>query len=95
MLESHVRFLALRKVDASRRIKNSIIQAIAALQENPERFPFLDVHGIPKNVYRKLFIKIGILCFFKYRARKSLSSISLTAEVTTSGCWGSPTVAQG
>ena len=72
MMESHVRFLALRNVDASRRIKNSIIQAIATLRENPERFPFLDVHGIPRNIYRKLFVKNWYLVLFQIQGQEVL-----------------------
>jgi len=53
MLLQHVRFLAKVSVRAARRLSAEYKKSLAELKKNPERFPFLELDGIPPRLYRK------------------------------------------
>lgn len=53
MLLRHVEFLARVSVLAAKKLAAEYRKSLAELGKNPERFPFLDVSGIPPRLYRK------------------------------------------
>lgn len=54
MLDSHMDFLARVSASAATGLMNEILDDIASLSENPERFPAYDNQFIPDNRYRRM-----------------------------------------
>ena len=54
MLDSHVDFLARVSVDAATKLMNEILDGIASLSSNPQRFPSYENQFIPYNRYRRM-----------------------------------------
>ena len=54
MLDSHVDFLARVSVDAATKLMNEILDDIASLSRNPQRFPAYENQFIPDNRYRRM-----------------------------------------
>jgi len=54
MLDSHVDFLAKVSKSAAMRMMDEILEDIASLSENPQRFPIYENPFIPVSRYRKM-----------------------------------------
>ena len=54
MLDSHINFLARVSVSATLRLMDEVLDEIASLSENPQRFPVYDNEFIPHNRYRRM-----------------------------------------
>ena len=54
MLDSHIDFLARVSVDAATKLMNEILDDIASLSCNPQRFPTYENQFIPDNRYRRM-----------------------------------------
>ena len=54
MLDSHVDFLARVSLDAATKLMNEILDGIASLSSNPQRFPAYENQFIPYNRYRRM-----------------------------------------
>ena len=54
MLDSHIDFLARVSVSAATALVDEILDDIASLSKNPQRFPAYDNEFIPANRYRKM-----------------------------------------
>ena len=54
MLDSHIDFLARVNVDAAARLMDAILDDIASLSGNPQRFPSYKNQFIPDNRYRRM-----------------------------------------
>ncbi|WP_026198986.1 type II toxin-antitoxin system RelE/ParE family toxin [Desulfitobacterium hafniense] len=67
MLAGHVRFLAQKSLDAARRTKNELMNAIRSLSTMPERFPFLNAEFIPLNKYHKIFVEKWCLILYQIK----------------------------
>jgi len=67
MLAGHIRFLAQKSPNASRRTKNELLSAIRSLSIMPERFPFLNAEFIPLNKYHKMFVKEWYLILYQIK----------------------------
>ena len=53
MLRQHVRFLGKVSLPAAKRLSAAYQESIKDLEKNPERFPLLEMDGIPTRLYRK------------------------------------------
>jgi plasmid stabilization system protein ParE len=53
MLMRHVEFLARVSKPAARRLSAEFRKSQNGLKTNPERYPFLELDGIPPRIYRK------------------------------------------
>ena len=65
MLASHIRFLTQKNPAAARQTKKYLMDAIRALQQMPERFPFLRAEFIPPNKYHKMFVEKQYLVIYQ------------------------------
>ena len=54
MLDSHIDFLARVSVSAATALMDEILDDIASLSENPQRFPAYESEFIPENRYRRM-----------------------------------------
>lgn len=53
MLMRHTEFLAKVSVPAAKKLSVEFRKALKSLKDVPDRFPFLDMDGIPRGLYRK------------------------------------------
>jgi len=53
ILRQHVRFLGKVSLPAAKRLSAAYRKSVKNLEQNPERFPFLELDGIPSRLYRK------------------------------------------
>ena len=67
MLAGHIRFLAQKSTNASRRTKNELLSSICSLSIMPERFPFLNAEFIPLNKYHKMFVEKWYLILYQIK----------------------------
>lgn len=67
MLAAHVRFLAEKSPEASRRTINELMSAIRSLAYMPERFPFLMAELVPPNKYHKVFVENWYLVLYQIK----------------------------
>ena len=65
MLGTHIKFLAQVSPPAARKLKTELLTAIRSLAQMPERFPFLDNENVPRNKYRKMFVKNWYLVLYQ------------------------------
>ena len=76
MLLRHSEFLARVSVPAARKFIAAFRTAAGGLKENPERFPFLALDGIPPKLYRKcLFLDRYELIFLICESNVSIDAI--------------------
>jgi len=54
MLDSHIDFLAKVSVNAAIKLMNNILDDIASLSENPQRFPIYENRFIPESRYHRM-----------------------------------------
>ena len=57
MLGLHIRFLAQVNKTAAIRLKTQLIEAMRALQDMPQRYPFFNESYTPANKYHKLYVE--------------------------------------
>lgn len=67
MLGIHVRFLAQVNKPAAIRLKKRLIDAMRALQDMPERYPFFNENYIPANKYHKLYVENWYLVLYQIK----------------------------
>jgi plasmid stabilization system protein ParE len=65
MLDSHVDFLARVSQSAATRLMDEILDDIASLSENPQRFPVYQSEFIPDGRYRKMLSAKRYLVFYE------------------------------
>ncbi len=67
MLMQHIRFVAKENIEAARKTKKEIMEAIRSLYEMPHRFPFLNTHCASPNKYHKLFVRKWYLVLYQVK----------------------------
>lgn len=67
MLGMHIRFLAQVNKAAAKKLKNRLVDEIRALQEMPQRYPFLNENYTPANKYHKLYVENWFLVLYQIK----------------------------
>ena len=65
MLDSHMDFLARISPVAATKLMNNILDDIASLSSNPQRFPVYDNQFIPASRYRKMLTSKRYLILYE------------------------------
>jgi plasmid stabilization system protein ParE len=67
MLMQHIQFIAKENIEAAKKTKNEIMEAIRSLYEMPHRFPFLNTSCFSLNKYHKLFVRKWYLVLYQVK----------------------------
>jgi plasmid stabilization system protein ParE len=67
MLMQHIHFIAKENIQAAKKTKNEIMEAIRSLYEMPHRFPFLNTSCFSLNKYHKLFVRKWYLVLYQVK----------------------------
>ena len=65
MLDAHVDFLARVNKNAAERLRDEILDDIASLKKNPQRFPVYESEFIPNVCYRTMVSAKRYLIFYE------------------------------
>jgi plasmid stabilization system protein ParE len=67
MLMHYIQFITKENIEAAKKTKNEIMEAIRSLYEMPHRFPFLNTSCVSPNKYHKLFVRKWYLVLYQVK----------------------------
>ncbi|MDD4029422.1 MAG: type II toxin-antitoxin system RelE/ParE family toxin [Caldisericia bacterium] len=67
MLMQHIQFVAKENIEAAKKTKKEITEAIISLYEMSHRFPFLNTSCVSPNKYHKLFVQKWYLVLYQVK----------------------------
>ena len=65
MLDSHIDFLARVNQKAAKELMNTVLNDMASLSENPQRYPSYESQFVPPNRYRKMLTSKRYLILYE------------------------------